>query len=76
LGLPANKPKKLRLILEVPAKFKEVCFDDGLHNGQFLINDMLEILFFFREKPIGVIMDIKSMFLQVQVHPKDQTVRN
>jgi hypothetical protein len=69
-----NKPDKPLLVFNVRSKFNNICLNDALHNGPLLMTDMLDVLFFFREKPHAVSMDINKMFLQVRVRPEDQTV--
>jgi hypothetical protein len=69
-----NQPDKPRLVFDARSKFNNICLNDALHNGPLLMTDMLEVLFFFREKPHAVSMDINKMFLQVRVRPEDKTV--
>lgn len=69
---PNNPDKPPRLIFDARSKFQGVCLNDALHNGPLLMTDMLDVLFFFREKPFAVSMDITKMFLQVRVRPEDQ----
>ncbi|XP_045022925.1 uncharacterized protein LOC123466896 [Daphnia magna] len=59
-----NKPGKPRLVFDARSKFNNICLNDALHNGPLLMADMLDVLFFFREKPHAVSMDINKMFLQ------------
>jgi hypothetical protein len=68
-----NKPDKPRLVFDARSKFNNICLNDALHIGPLLMTDMLDVLFFFREKPHAVSMDINKMFLQVRVRPEDQT---
>jgi hypothetical protein len=43
------KPDKPRLVFNAASKFKNVCLNDALHNGQLLMTDMLDALFHFRK---------------------------
>ena len=70
----AHKPDKPRLVFDARSKFKSICLNDALHNGPLLMTDMLDVLFYFREKPHAVSMDITKMFLQVRVRKEDQSV--
>ena len=69
-----QKPDKPRLIFDARSKLKSMYLNDALHNGPLLMTDMLDVLFFFREKPHAVSMDITRMFLQVCVRKEDQSV--
>ena len=69
-----QKPDKPRLIFDARSKLKSMYLNDALHNGPLLMTDMLDVLFFFREKPHAVSMDITRMFLQVCVRKENQSV--
>lgn len=69
-----NKPDKPRLIFDARRKFNNRCLNDAFHNGPLLMTDMMDVLFFFRQKPHAVSMDITKMFLQVRIKSEDQTV--
>ena len=62
-----NKPGKVRLVCNAASKYKEVCLNDKLHAGPDLLHGLIGTIFRFREGPIALTADIKSMFLQVQV---------
>ena len=69
-----NKPDKPRLIFDARRKFNNRCLNDAFHNGPLLMTDMMDVIFFFRQKPHAVSMDITKMFLQVRIKSEDQTV--
>ena len=48
-----------------------MCLNDALMQGPHLINDLVGVLIRFRKELIAVTGDIRAMFHQVKVHPKD-----
>ena len=52
---------------------KEVCLNDKLLAGPYLLHGLIGTIFRFREGAIALTADIESMFLQVQVPEQDRS---
>ena len=48
-----------------------MCLNDTFMQGPHLSNDLAGVLIRFRKELIAVTGDIRAMFHQVKVHPKD-----
>ena len=66
-----HKPGKVRRVCNAASKFKGVSLNDKPLNGPDLLQNLIGIVFRFREHEIAMTADIESMFLQVAV-PKEE----
>lgn len=71
-GVYNKNKKKLRLVFDSAARSNNLSLNDFLLPGPNLLNSVLRIMFLFRENEIGVIGDIKDMFLRIGIHTNDQ----
>ena len=65
------KPEKARVVFDCAAKHKGMCLNDALTQGPNLANESIGVLIRFRKEQIAVTGDIRAMFHQVRVEPKD-----
>ena len=65
------RKKKTRLVYDASARYKEISLNDALLSGPDLNNHLRGVLLRFREKPVGFVADIESMFSAFKV-PRDQ----
>ncbi|XP_060801917.1 uncharacterized protein LOC132902105 [Amyelois transitella] len=70
-GVDNPNKAKLRLVFDAAAKSKGVCINDFLLQGPDLLQSLLGIMLRFRENPVGVIGDIKDMFLRIKIRKED-----
>ena len=63
---------KFRIVFDCGASFKGTSLNDNLLQGPNLTGNLLGVLTRFREGPIAVVADIRAMFHQVKVSPKDR----
>ena len=66
-----KKTNEVRVVFDCAAKHKGICLNDALMQGPNLANDLVGVLIRFRKKQIAVTGDIRAMFHQVRVEPKD-----
>ena len=66
-----HKPEKVRRVCNAAAKFRGTSLNDMLLTGPDLLQNLVGIIFRFREHPIALTADIEAMFLQVKVPPQD-----
>ncbi|XP_043948701.1 uncharacterized protein LOC122818557 [Drosophila biarmipes] len=66
-----NKPGKIRLVFDAAAKVDGVSLNSTLLKGPQRYMPLPAVLFHFREGAVGVCADIKEMFHQVLMEPKD-----
>ena len=66
-----NKPGKVRRVCNAASEFEGQSLNKSLFIGPGLLQNLVGIIFRFREKPFGMSKDIESLFLQVQVPPED-----
>ena len=65
-----HKPEKVRRVCNAAAKYKGFSLNDKLLTGPDLLQNLIGIIFRFRENRIALSADIEAMFLQVLM-PKD-----
>ena len=53
------------------SKFRGISLNDNLLTGPDLLQNLIRIIFRFREQKIAITADIEAMFLQVKVPPED-----
>ena len=66
-----NKPGKMRRVCNAASKFRGVSLNDNFFTGPDLLQNLIGIIFRFREQEIAITGDIEAMFLQVKVPPED-----
>ena len=67
-----NKPGKVRSVLNGASKFHGTSLNKSLLVGLDLLQNLVFVLFRFRQHHFAVSADIEGMFLQVGVLPEDQ----
>ncbi|XP_070138802.1 uncharacterized protein, partial [Drosophila bipectinata] len=67
-----NKPGKIRLVFDAAAKVDGVSLNSALLKDPQRYKPLPAVLFHFREGEVGVCADIKEMFHQVLLQPKDR----
>ncbi|KAK3748900.1 hypothetical protein QZH41_002891 [Actinostola sp. cb2023] len=70
--LNANKPGKVRIVMDAAAKHDGVSLNDKLLIGPDLLNNFVGVLLRFREERVGVSADIEAMFHQCSIIAQDQ----
>ena len=63
---------KLRIVFDCACKFGCTSLNEKLLSGPNLTSNLLAVLLRFREYPTAIASDIKGMFHQVRVAPKDR----
>ena len=66
-----NKPGKVRRVCNAASKFRGISLNDNLLTGTDLLQNLIGIIFRFREQKIAITADIEAMFLQVKVQQED-----
>ncbi|XP_058128411.1 uncharacterized protein LOC131292089 [Anopheles ziemanni] len=67
-----NKPGKIRVVFDAVAKANGVSLNSMLLTGPDQLVSLLMVLFKFREYKVAVTGDIREMFFQVDMNPRDQ----
>ena len=67
-----KKPEKLRIVFDCAAEEKGVSLNNSLIQGPDLTNLLVGVLTRFREGPVALVADIRSMFHQVKVNNEDK----
>ncbi|XP_015776464.1 PREDICTED: uncharacterized protein LOC107354491 [Acropora digitifera] len=62
-----KKPNKIRVVFDCSAEFKGETLNKHLLQGPDLTNNLVAVLFRFRQEPVAFMCDIESMFHQVGV---------
>jgi len=73
-GVIHPRKQKLRIVFDCAAKFEGVSLNDSILQGPDLTSKLVGVLARFRQEGIAIMADIKAMFCQVHVTPKDQDV--
>ncbi len=64
---------QVRLIMDAAAKVgKQLCLNDCLYKGPKFINELVSVLLRFRAHKITLAADVKKMFFQIRLDPKDR----
>ncbi|XP_052744927.1 uncharacterized protein LOC112057283 [Bicyclus anynana] len=71
-GVDNPHKQKLRLVFDAAAKCHNLSLNDYLLTGPDLLVSLLGIMMRFREHKIGIMGDIKDMFLRIKILPEDQ----
>ncbi|XP_071963443.1 uncharacterized protein [Antedon mediterranea] len=67
-----KKTNQIRVVFDCSAKYEGVCLNDYLLQGPDLMNGLIGILCRFRKEEVAIMADIKGMFHQFYVTPKDR----
>ena len=67
-----SNPEKCRVVFDCAAQFKGISLNDAILQGPNYLNNLSGVLMRFRKEPVAVIGDIKLMFHQCFVLPKDR----
>ena len=62
---------KCRVVFDWAARFQGVSLNDNLLQGPDHTSNLMGILLRFRKKPLAVVADIRGMFYQVRVEPRE-----
>lgn len=65
----SNKPDKVRVVFDCASVFQGLSLNAQLLQGPDLANNLVGVLFRFREEPVAMMSDVESMFHQVNVNP-------
>ena len=71
--LTPNNLGKGRCVCNAASEYKEVCLNDKLLAGLDLLDQLIGTILVFRDGPIALTAEIKSIFLQLLV-PKQERV--
>jgi hypothetical protein len=67
-----SNPEKCRVVFDCAAQYKGISLNDAILQGPNFLNNLAGVLMRFRKEPVAVIGDIKLMFHQCFVLPKDR----
>ena len=67
-----NKPEKLRIVFDCAATFDGTSLNKEVLQGSDFTNNLVGVLFRFKEAPVAVMGDIEGMFHKVRVSLKDR----
>lgn len=67
-----RKKEKIRIVFDCAARYKDVCLNDFLLQGPDQLNRLTGVLCRFRKENVAIMADIKAMFYQFLVDPKDR----
>ena len=67
-----SNPEKCRVVFDCAAQFKGISLNDAIHQGPNFLNNLAGVLIRFRKEAVAVVGDIKLMFHQCFVLPKDR----
>lgn len=69
-GVRHKQKKKLRVVMDASARFREMSLNDILLSGPDHMNSLVGILLRFRKEPIAITSDIQKMFYNFLVDDK------
>ena len=67
----ATGQAKFRVVYNGALQINNVSINDLLHRGPMFLEPLVTILLRFRQYKYAVTGDIKNMFFQIRLHPKD-----
>ena len=70
----ATDQEKFRVVYNGALKINGVSINDMLHRGLMFLESLVGILIRFRQHPVAITADIKNMFFQIRLHPKDRNM--
>ena len=62
---------KVRIVFDCSAKCNGISLNDIINVGPKLQRELFDVLLRFRRNPVGLVCDIKEMYLQIEIEPKD-----
>ena len=68
----ASDLEKFRVVYNGALKINGVSINDMLHRGPMFLESLVVILIRFRQHSVAITADIKNMFFQIRLHPKDR----
>ena len=72
IHLPTNKKTKFRVVYHGSFPMGKYCINDLLHRGPMFNEPLVNILVRFRQHRYAFCGDIKNMYFQILVHPRDR----
>ena len=63
---------KVRIVFDCSAKCKGTSLNDMILAGPKLQQDLFNVLVRFRRNPVGIVCDIKEMYLQIEIKEEDR----
>ena len=63
---------KVRIVFDCSAKCKGTSLNDMILAGPKLQQDFFNVLVRFRRNPVGIVCDIKEMYLQIEIKEEDR----
>ena len=69
---PVVNLESLRVVFDCAAKFNGTSLNDKLMKGPDLANSLVGVLTRFRKNKVALVADVKAMFHQIKVDPRDQ----
>ena len=63
----------VRIVFDCAAKCDGISFNDMIHAGPKLQQDLFNVLVRFRRNPVGVTHDMKEMYLQIEIEEQDRS---
>jgi hypothetical protein len=70
---PDKDTTKVRIVFDASAKHNNLSWNDVIHQGPKLQNDLFDVLLRFRKYPVAIVCDIAEMYLQVSINPCEWT---
>ena len=63
---------KVRIVFDCSAKCNGISLNDVISVGPKLQRELFDVLLRFRRNPVALVCDIKEMYLQIEIEPKDR----
>ena len=67
-----NKPNRVRVVFDCAARSGGMSLNSELLRGPDFLNSLVGVLCRFRKEKIAIVSDVRAMYHQVKVDPKDQ----
>lgn len=64
---------KVRIVFDCSAKCKRTSLNDMILSGPKLQQDLFNVLARFRRNPVGIVCDIKAMYLQIEIQESSRS---
>ena len=68
----ATEQEKFRVVYNGALRIHGISINDMLHRGPMFLEPLVGVLVRFRQHPFAISCDIKNMFFQIALHPKDR----
>ena len=69
---PDKSAIKVRIVFDASAKHEGMSFNDILHQGPKLQQDLFDVLLRFRQFPVALLYDIAEMYLRIRISSADR----